>query len=182
MKRRDFLKTAMATASAVVVGPACAKDEGSSDVGSPDVPAVYPAQLEPLYAVAYSPDGKWLAVGVGGGVGPEQKGTVLLLDPATGKKIRELTPHHELGATDLAFHPDGKHLFSSGRDQHVKIWRLKDGQHVGNLGKPKKRGDWISSLSISPNGRRLAAADMSGKIVVYSLTDDSPAARDATAQ
>jgi len=135
-----------------------------------------------MAAVAYSPDGKWLAVGVGGGVGPEQKGTVLLLDPATGKKIRELTPHHELGATDLAFHPDGKHLFSSGRDQHVKIWRLKDGQHVGNLGKPKKRGDWISSLSISPNGRRLAAADMSGKIVVYSLTDDSPAARDATAQ
>jgi WD40 repeat protein len=134
-----------------------------------------------MAAVAYSADGKWLAVGVGGGVGPEQKGTVTLLDPATGRKIRELTPHHELGATDLAFHPDGKHLFSSGRDQHVKIWRLEDGQHVRNLGTPKKRGDWISSISISLDGRRLAAADMSGKVVVYSLTGDPLAAREATA-
>ena len=122
-----------------------------------------------MAAVTYSADGKWLAVGVGGGVTPEQKGTVALLDPATGEKVRELTPHHELGATDLAFHPDGKHLFSAGRDQHVKIWQLEDGKHVRNLGEPKKRGDWISSISISPDGRLLAAADMSGKVLIYSL-------------
>jgi WD40 repeat protein len=122
-----------------------------------------------MAAVTYSADGKWLAVGVGGGVGPEQKGAVTLLDPATGEKVRELTPHHELGATDLAFHPDGKHLFSAGRDQHVKIWLLEDGQHVRNLGKPKKRGDWISSISISPDGRLLAAADMAGQVLIYSL-------------
>ncbi len=125
---------------------------------------------ETMAAVTYSADGKWLAVGVGGGVGPEQKGTVMLLDPATGKKIRDMTPHHELGATDLAFHPDGRHLFSSGRDQHVKIWQLEDGKHVRDLGTPKKRGDWISAISISPDGRLLAAADMAGKVLIYSLT------------
>ena len=126
---------------------------------------------ETMAAVTYSSDGKWLAVGAGGGVGPEAKGTVTLLDPATGQKIRELTPHHELGVTDLAFHPDGKHLFSAGRDEHVKIWQLEDGKHVRDLGKPKKRGDWISGISISPDGRLLAAADMAGKVLIYSLTN-----------
>ena len=125
---------------------------------------------EAMGAVTYSANGKWLAIGAGGGVGPEPRGTVTLLDPATGKKIRDMTPQHELGATDLAFHPDGKHLFSSGRDQHVKIWQLEDGKHVRDLGTPKKRGDWISGISISPNGRLLAAADMAGKVLIYSLT------------
>ena len=124
-----------------------------------------------MSAVVYSADGKWLAVAAGGGGEPEPKGIVTLLDPTTGKKIRELTPHHELGATDLAFHPDGKHLFTAGRDQHVKIWQLKDGKHVMDLGKAKKRGEWISGISISPDGRLLAAANMAGQVLVYSLSD-----------
>ena len=33
-----------------------------------------------------------------------------------------------------AFHPDAKHIFSSGRDTLVKIWRLEDGKHVRDLG------------------------------------------------
>ncbi len=122
-----------------------------------------------MAAVAFSADGKWLAVGAGSGGEPEPKGSVTLLDPATGAKIRELTPHHELGATDLAFHPDGKHLFSAGRDQHVKIWQLEDGKHMRNLGEPKKRGDWIGGISISPDGKLLVAADAAGKILVYLL-------------
>jgi WD40 repeat protein len=52
----------------------------------------------------------------------------------------------------------------------VKIWQLEDGKHVRNLGEPKKRGDWISSISISPDGRLLAAADGAGQVLVYSLT------------
>ena len=70
----------------------------------------------------------------------------------------------------MAFHPDGKHIFSSGRDQLVKIWQLADGKHVRDFGKVKERGNWISDISISPDGHLLAAADMSGKVMIYSLT------------
>ena len=77
----------------------------------------------------------------------------MLLDPQTGKVIHELAPPHLIGATDLAFHPDGKHIFSSGRDQLVKIWQLEDGKHVREFGKAKERGNWISGISISPNKR-----------------------------
>ena len=70
----------------------------------------------------------------------------------------------------LAFHPDGKHLFSSGRDQLVKIWQLEDGKLVREFGKFVDRGFWITSLSISPDGRLLAAADDSTRqVLIYSL-------------
>lgn len=123
-----------------------------------------------MSVAAFSPDGKWLAVARGGET-DGTSGKVTLLDPATGKKVRELSPGHLNGATDLAFHPDGKHLFSTGRDTTVKVWRLADGKHVRDLGTPRggQFKDWIHAISISPDGRWLAAADMAGKVEVWSL-------------
>lgn len=124
-----------------------------------------------MTAIAYSPDGKWLAMCRGNIELEGPTGKVTLFDPSSGKKIRELTPGHSRGATDLAFHPDGKHIFSAGRDQLVKVWRLDDGKLVRDFGKFVDRGYWITSISISPNGRLLAAADDNErKIVIYALT------------
>jgi WD40 repeat protein len=126
---------------------------------------------ERMSAAAYSKDGKWLAV-CRGGEANGLAGKVTLLDPTTGKKIRETSPGHLDGATDLAFHPDGQHIFSSGRDTLVKIWRLEDGKHVQDLSKGRggQFKDWICAIAISPDGRRLAAADMAGMVHIYALT------------
>ena len=125
---------------------------------------------ETMSTVKYSADGKWLAACVGNSGQEKPPGKVMLIDPVTGKVIRECAPPHKTGAIGLAFHPDGKHIFSSGRDQLVKIWQLADGKHVRDFGKVKERGNWISDISISPDGHLLAAADMSGKVMIYSLT------------
>lgn len=123
-----------------------------------------------MTATAYSPDGKWLAMCRGNIELEGPTGKITLFDPSTGKKVRELTPGHSRGACDLAFHPDGKHIFSAGRDQLVRIWRIEDGKLVRELGKFVERGYWITSISISPNGRLLAAADDNErKVVIYSL-------------
>lgn len=123
-----------------------------------------------MAAAAFSPDGKWLAV-CRGGEAPGLSGKVTLLDPATGKKLRDTSPGHLDGATDLAFHPDGKHIFSAGRDTCVKIWRLEDGKHVRDLGTPRggQFKDWICAIAISPDGKRLAAADMAGAVQIWAL-------------
>jgi WD40 repeat protein len=94
-----------------------------------------------------------------------------LLDLATGKKIRETSPGHLDGGTDLAFHPDGKHIFSAGRDTLVKVWQLEDGKHIRDIGKGRggQFKDWICAISISPNGQWLAAADMAGQVQIWGL-------------
>jgi WD40 repeat protein len=105
-------------------------------------------------AAAYAPDGKLLALARGGEVyGPN--GKVFLIDPASGKKVRELTPGHLDGATDLTFHPDGKHLATCGRDTVVRIWNTADGKLVKELGKPRggQFKDWFHAVSFSADGR-----------------------------
>jgi WD40 repeat protein len=124
-----------------------------------------------LSAADFSPDGKVLAVGRGGEV-DGLNGKVFLVDPATGKKTRDFGPGHEHGITDLAFHPDGKQVASSGRDTVVRIWDVSSGKQVQELGKPRggQFKDWIHAVSFSPDGKRLAAADMAGFVHVWSLT------------
>jgi hypothetical protein len=123
-----------------------------------------------ISAAAFSADGRVLALGRGGEVdGPS--GKVMLVDPATGKQLRELTPGHQYGVTDLSFHPDGKHLASSGRDTVVRLWQIADGKLVKELGKPRggQFKDWIHAVAFSADGRWLAAADMAGQVQVWSL-------------
>jgi WD40 repeat protein len=130
------------------------------------------ANFKDMYiaAAAYAPDGKLLALGRGGEVyGPE--GKVFLFDPASGKKIRDLSPGHEGGVTDLAFHPDGVHLASAGRDTQVRLWKMPEGKLVKELGKPRggQSKDWIHAVAFSADGRRLAAADMAGAVQIWNL-------------
>jgi WD40 repeat protein len=122
-----------------------------------------------MAAAAFAPDGKLLALGQGGEV-EGGTGKVFLVDPATGKKLREL-PGHQYGVTGLAFHRDGRHLASCGRDTVVRLWHAADGKLVKELGKPRggQFKDWTHALSFSADGRWLAAADMAGQVQVWSL-------------
>jgi WD40 repeat protein len=123
-----------------------------------------------MSAAAYSPDGKLLAVGRGGEAsGPG--GKVTLVDPAGGKVVRELTPGHQEGLTDLAWHPDGKHLASAGRDTVVRVWEAATGKLVSEVGKGRggQFKDWICAVSWSPDGAWLAAADMAGAVQVWTF-------------
>jgi WD40 repeat protein len=125
---------------------------------------------EYISAAAFSPDGKLLALGRGGET-DGLNGKITLVDPASGNKLRELTPGHLNGATDVQFHPDGKHLASSGRDTVVRIWQAADGKLVKELGKPRggQSKDWVHAISFSGDGLWLAAADMMGQVQVWSF-------------
>jgi WD40 repeat protein len=125
---------------------------------------------EYLSAAAFSLDGKVLAIGRGG-ESDGMSGKVHFVDPANGKKLYESSTGHQYGVTDIVFHPDGKHLASSGRDTVVRLWQAADGKLVKELGKPRggQFKDWIHAISFSGDGRWLAAADMAGMVHVWSL-------------
>jgi WD40 repeat protein len=123
-----------------------------------------------MSAAAYSLDGKLLALARGGEV-DGLNGKVFLIDPGSGKKLRELTPGHLNGATDVAFHPDGKHLASCGRDTVVRVWDTASGRLVKEVGKPRggQSKDWIHAVSFSADGRWLVAGDMAGAVQVWAF-------------
>ena len=126
--------------------------------------------------VRFSDDGKHLAFCVGSIDRDGPAGKVFLLNPATGEKVRELTPAHVRGATDLAFHPDGKHVFTCGRDRAVKAWQLSDGAQVHELNlslqDKNKQGPFtptLHAISITQDGKLLAIADAEGRVQILSL-------------
>src|SRR5262245_35527769 len=69
--------------------------------------------LDPKYlTLAFSPDGRHLAVG---GNGPME-----ILDPTTGAVTARLSPKHisgQLEINDLAFQPDGRKVFVCGAEE-----------------------------------------------------------------
>jgi WD40 repeat protein len=70
----------------------------------------------PVWGVAYSPKGRWVASG-------GEDNTVKLWDAETGEPVRTFRGHTGV-VTRVAFRRDGKRLASASFDKTVKIWDL----------------------------------------------------------
>ncbi len=121
-------------------------------------------------SASYSPDGKQLAI-LRGGESGGLSGKPVILDPASGKILRECGPGHLDGGTDLAWHPDNKHLASSGRDTTVRVWDTTTGKLVSEVGKGRggQFKDWICAVAWSADGNWIVGGDMAGAVQVWSF-------------
>lgn len=111
----------------------------------PKVPVVATSRVlaghkDSIWALAFSPDGKYI---VSGGEGA----TLKLWSVKSGKMARSL-PAGERGFTSVAVTPDGKNAITGDRAQMIMSWDLL-------MGKKRQIGDhghWVASLDISPDG------------------------------
>lgn len=69
-----------------------------------------------VVAVAFSPDGRWLASG-------GMDNVVRLWDAKSGKLVRALMGHTDV-INDVAFSPDGRQLASASSDGTIKVWAV----------------------------------------------------------
>jgi WD40 repeat protein len=112
-------------------------------------------------SVAFSPDGKRLAVTTGE---PKQHGSVTLWDVASHKRIWK---HAEnTGVSAVAFSPDGQMLAIAVYGNAAKLLDAATGQVKATLQHPKE----VRSVAFSPDGTRLATACWDKLVRVWDLS------------
>jgi WD40 repeat protein/serine/threonine protein kinase len=116
--------------------------------------------------LAYSPDGRWLAVQAA-----DMK-TVLLLDAATHRTSARFSGH-ENDVVSATFNAGSQLLASCGLDRTVRLWQVDSGACVVL----RAHTDDIFAIAFHPDGTRLATAGRDRAIWLWDLARGEEVAR-----
>jgi WD40 repeat protein len=124
---------------------------------------VWPGAGE-ICSVAFSPNGKVLAVG-----GGFKDQTISLREVSTGKELRRLKGH-AYAVASLAFLPGGEALISGSQDGTLRLWDVATGQERLCLRpSPQPEPDGVNGLSLSADGQFVASAGQDRVVRVWEL-------------
>lgn len=126
----------------------------------PAPPNTPPRPANVLASLAFSPDGKTVAVG-----GSDAQ--IHLFQRADGKLVRSL-PGHTGTITGLAFHPSGNLLVSSSKDRTVRLWNPANGQMLKSL---EGHTAWVQGVTFFAQGTRLASVGADRTVRLWDLTE-----------
>ena len=117
---------------------------------------------ERIEAIAYSPDGRLMAVAAGT---PARLGEVKLFRSESGEPVADLAFAAD-SFLDVAFSPDGKTLAAAGSDRTVRLWSVADQMELATI---EDHADWVTAVAFSPDGNRLATASRDQTVKVFDL-------------
>ena len=140
------------------------------DLGNGRELRTYRGSKDPVRAIAWSKDGRWIASTAGN--------EIHIWDPETGKLKTSLKGQaegggpkagHEKPVSALAFHPDGNTLASGGDDFSVRLWDIEKGIETANLNADfdKRAKSQIYAITFSPNGKLIAAVNGNGQLQIW---------------
>jgi len=106
-----------------------------------------------IYAMALSPDERWLAVG-----GWMLNNEIRLYNFSTGKLVTLLKGHTNV-VNGLAFSPDSRYLVSGGADNNAIIWEIPPSPHFSKGGTIlhtlKGHTNYIYAVAFTPDSKRV---------------------------
>ena len=109
-----------------------------------------------VHRIAYSPDGKLIAVM--GALG------IWLYDAETLTEVGMIAE----GAGAIAFSPDGQTLASGSWSDTVHLWEVSTQKRVGRLMSPRQRS--VTTLAFTPDGNTLAVGYGNGDIGLWDMS------------
>lgn len=115
-----------------------------------------------IQALAWHPQGQWLAVGGGS---PGQSGEVALVDVAKGEVAKVLVTTIDT-VMALAFDQSGTRLAAGGADNAIRVFSIPDGKELRLL---QQHADWVLGLAFSADGQHLASASRDRTARVFNL-------------
>jgi hypothetical protein len=127
--------------------------------------AVLEGNAGPVWTLAFTPDGKTMAVGA-------DDGSVKIWDVAR-REVRLTLPAHKGPVWSVAFAPDGT-LATAGEDGSVRLWAPNTFEESKLIVHPKA----VRAVAFAPDGRTLAIGGRDGAIRLWDMT----AGQDVTAQ
>jgi WD40 repeat protein len=116
---------------------------------------------EATRALAFSPDGRWLACGL-------TTGAISLRDANTGKEVRKLEGHEE-AVGHLAFLDERRKLASAGRRRNLFIWDVASGKELRRSAKSP-----TDVLCFSADGKTVVTHPSSDEIVLWDVASGKP--------
>ncbi len=124
--------------------------------------SVFTEGFNSILALAYSPDGQYLAGGsLAGDIKVWQLGGQA--ESAGYSLLLECQGHRDM-VSSVVYSPDGQFLASGSYDRTVRLWDARSGQSLLVL---EGHGDTVRSVVFSPDGRFLASSSFDGTIRLW---------------
>ncbi len=113
----------------------------------------------PVYSVAFSPNGEILALG-------DAQGEIILLDASTGKKTRT-TIAHDGAVKKVAFSPDGLLLATASDDGYAIVRDVKTDEILQEF--TDEINSPITGISFNADGTQIATSNIDATILIWDI-------------